>query len=82
MVIGGKSAITKEGLLAVDADYAIVPYDCRTNLPWEQVRDGARCIVLSGGMWRDKLDKVKTDLSQLGIPYYSLKDSGAIVLYR
>lgn len=82
VVIGGKSAITKEGLLAVDADYAIVPYDCRTNLPWEQVRDGARCIVLSGGMWRDKLDKVKTDLSQLGIPYYSLKDSGAIVLYR
>lgn len=82
VVIGGKLAITKEGLLAVDADYAIVPYDCRTNLPWEQVRDGARCIVLSGGMWRDKLDKVKTDLSQLGIPYYSLKDSGAIVLYR
>lgn len=82
VVIGGKSAITKEGLLAIDADYAIVPYDCRTNLPWEQVRDGARCIVLSGGMWRDKLDKVKTDLSQLGISYHSLKDSGAIVLYR
>ena len=82
VVIGGKSAITKEGLLAIDADYAIVPYDCRTNLPWEQVRDGARCIVLSGGMWRDKLDKVKTDLSQLGISYHSMKDSGAKVLYR
>ena len=82
VVIGGKSAITKEGLLAIDADYAIVPYDCRTNLPWEQVRDGARCIVLSGGMWRDKLDKVKTDLSQLGISYHSLKDSGEIALYR
>lgn len=80
--IGGSGAAKKDGLSAVDWDYAIVLRSYPGGLPWHSIGIRSRCVVLSGDMWQEKTDELKADLAKYAIPYHSLSESGAIAVYR
>lgn len=82
VAIGGVGAVRKDGLSAIDWDYAIALRTYPDGLPWRKIGIRSRCVVISGDVWQEKLDGLKCDLIKNSTPYHSLSESGAIAIYR